>query len=109
MSKSEDKIPEKPPFKLIIITVRNGIPEFYVEPKNATFRDFEAQWLELKIAFKQENPRIAENLEFWKNYVKEHNCYGLIVEINFDKNCIEYVPIPTKEDYDKIFESEKRG
>ena len=93
---------EKPEFKLVIIIVKNGEPEFYVEPKKATFRDFEAQWLEMKIAMKQGNPRIAENLEFWRNYVKEHNLYGLVVEINFDENYIEYTPM-SKENYDSLF------
>jgi len=91
--------------KLLIATIQDGLASMYGGPKAESKRselDEEAQFLELKIVF----PHAKENLDFWKKLVAERNYYGLLVVVDYDKNSIEYLPLPTSKDYD-TFTSEK--
>ena len=88
--------------RLLIAVVKDGMATFYSgpEPKTEKHRlDEEAQFLELKIAFKPRNPNIGENLEYWKKLVEEKKWYGLFVLIDHDKDCTEYLPLETKDDF----------
>lgn len=89
--------------KLLIAVVRDGLFSMYANPKTKGKQaelDEKASFLELKLV--TNNPRAKENLEFWRKLVTERNYYGLLVVLDYDKNSIEYLPLPTRKDYDKF-------
>lgn len=57
--------------------------------------DEETQFPELEIALSLSK----ENLEFWEKFDAEKNFYGLLVVFDYDRNCVEYLPLPTSKDY----------
>jgi hypothetical protein len=84
--------------KLLIITVQDALATIYGGDGESE-RDQETQFLELKLA--TDNPKVKENLEYWKRLVQERNYYGLLVCIDHDKNEVQYLPIETKQQYDE--------
>ena len=98
--------------RFLLIENKNGMARVSCgsEPKTKQQkRDEEARFLELKIAFKQNNPSIRENLEYWKKLVEEKKWYGLAIWIDYDKAFIEYCPLKTKTDFESLRENKKEG
>jgi len=94
--------------ELIIAVIQNGQAVFYEKPERlSSGRDAEAQLLELKIAFKHNNPAIRENLDFWKKLVEDKQYYGLLVAVDYDKGCVEYLPLKTKRDHEFVTKESK--
>lgn len=76
--------------------VQHGEATLYGQGEdNQSELDEEAQFPELKIAL----PLSKENLEFWEKFDEEKNFYGLVVVFDYDRNCVEYLPLPTSKDY----------
>jgi len=97
--------------RVLMAVITNGWAQLYKpkpETKQMYERDVEAQLLELKLAFKHLNPKIAENVEFWKKYVQEKRSYGLFILVDNDQKAIEFLPMETKQDYDRWIEHVKK-
>lgn len=86
--------------KLFVTVTERGLVSVYIGPKEENRKselDEEGQFLELKIAF----PEVRGNLELWKNFVEEQNFYGLWVNVDHDRSCIDYLPVRQK-DYNAL-------
>jgi hypothetical protein len=91
--------------QLLIIENKNNSATCIFGPESKTEQwkiQEEGRFLELKNAYKHINPSIGENLEYWKNFVELRNYYGLAVWIDFDESFIDYLPLKTKMEFDRL-------
>jgi len=85
--------------KFIVATVLNGYATLHTSEM--------LDEVETLIAFDElkeitNNPEAKENFEFWKKYIKRKKYCGLWIILDYDQNSIEYTPIPTVKDYDRL-------
>ena len=83
--------------KLFVTVTEQGEVSVYMGSQVAGEKpelDEDAQLLELKTAF----PEVKGNLELWRNVVEEESLHGLWVNIDQDRDCVDYLPL-MKTDY----------
>jgi hypothetical protein len=86
--------------KLFVTVTEQGEVSVYMGSQVAGEKpelDEDAQLLELKIAF----PEVKGNLELWRNLVEEESLHGLWVNIDQDRDCVDYLPL-MKTDYETL-------
>jgi hypothetical protein len=86
--------------KLFVTVTEHGEVSVYMGPQVAEEKpelDEDAQLLELKLAF----PEVKGSLELWRNLVEEESFQGLWVNIDQDRDCVDYLPL-MKTDYETL-------
>jgi hypothetical protein len=86
--------------KLFVTVTEQGEVSVYMGSQVAGEKpelDEDAQLLELKTAF----PEVKGNLELWRNVVEEESLHGLWVNIDQDRDCVDYLPL-MKTDYETL-------